>query len=437
MNDPLRILIVTDSFPPGCGGSGWSTWELAAGLGRRGHHVEVVTIEIGRPGGLAAATYEGMPVTVFRAPAPRVPALRNVIKNEWLWGRLDAYLRRRLRAAPVDILHAQHVMSTIPSIRAGAATGTPVVATVRDYWPMCSWSDLIVNPEQPQLCPACTSAMMTRCIRPRAGRAWPLALPLIPYMRANLSTKRRTLARSAAVIAVSHAIAGDLRSRAAELGSTDIVTIPNPIDMRPLDDVHASAATPRAGEYVLYAGKLATNKGVQHLLPAIARAGVALPIVIVGDGPLRGALEQEARQRGLDARFLGWQTRPEVWRWMRHAALVAFPSYGPESLSRVLIEAAALGAPIAAMDTGGTRDILIDRETALLSSDVHGFSRDLALLAADPALRARLGSAARADVRVRFAAPAVVARVDDLYRRVIAAARARSAPRSSGDRGPA
>ncbi len=43
---------------------------------------------------------------------------------------------------------------------------------------------------------------------------------------------------------------------------------------------------------------------------------------------------------------------------MRHATMLAFPSYGPESLSRVLIEAAALGAPIAAMDTGGTRDII-------------------------------------------------------------------------------
>ena len=32
-------------------------------------------------------------------------------------------------------------------------------------------------------------------------------------------------------------------------------------------------------------------------------------------------------------------TRDEVWAWMRHATLLAFPSYGPESLSRVLIEA--------------------------------------------------------------------------------------------------
>ena len=38
-------------------------------------------------------------------------------------------------------------MSTVPSIRAGLASGVPVVATVRDYWPVCYWSDLIYDPE--------------------------------------------------------------------------------------------------------------------------------------------------------------------------------------------------------------------------------------------------------------------------------------------------
>ena len=65
---------------------------------------------------------------------------------------------------------------------------------------------------------------------------------------------------------------------------------------------------------------------------------------------------------------------------MRHATMLAFPSYGPESLSRVLLEAAALGVPIAAMDTGGTRDILHPGTTGLLSSDVEGFARDLAAM---------------------------------------------------------
>jgi glycosyltransferase involved in cell wall biosynthesis len=417
---PLRVLIVTDSFPPGCGGSGWSTWELATGLQARGHAVHVIKIEIGRPAGVQDIAVEGLPVTIFRQPAPSTPALRNVSKNERLWRQLGRYLATRLARAPVDIVHAQHVMSTVPSIRAGTVAGVPVIATVRDYWPVCYWSDLIYDPGQPRLCDACTPGMMTRCIRPRAGGAWPLALPLIPYMRANLATKRTTLARASAVIAVSSAIARDLRARAPGLRPDLVHQIPNPFDMKAIEHVETSAASsPLEGPYVLYAGKLATNKGVQFLPDALARAGITWPVVVVGDGPLRSTLETEARQHGLHLRVVGWQPRDEVWRWMRHAAIVAFPSYGPESLSRVLIEAAALGAPIAAMDTGGTRDILTAGATGLLSEDVAGFSRDLARLAGDAALRTEIAAAARRDVRARFAAPLVVERIEQVYRAVI------------------
>jgi spore coat protein SA len=104
---------------------------------------------------------------------------------------------------------------------------------------------------------------------------------------------------------------------------------------------------------------------------------------------------------------------------MRHAALLAFPSYGPESLSRVLIEAAALGVPIAAMETGGTRDILHAGTTGLLSSDPRAFAQDLARLAADERLRASLAAAARSDVRVRFASTAVVEQVEQVYRSLL------------------
>jgi glycosyltransferase involved in cell wall biosynthesis len=238
-------------------------------------------------------------------------------------------------------------------------------------------------------------------------------------MRRNLRTKRTTLARADAVIAVSHAIAADLRARAPELADTPLYTIPNPVDLGPLDDAYAAAPRPMAEAYVLYAGKLATNKGVQFLPAALQRANVTLPLVVAGDGPLRASLEADARARGLSVRVLGWINRSETLAWMRHATLLAFPSYGPESLSRVLLEACALGVPIAAMDTGGTRDIIRPGETGLLSSTTEDFARDLARLSADEALRHRLGAAARDDVRHRFAAASVVERVEQVYRSLL------------------
>ncbi len=417
MSVPLRVLIVTDSFPPLCGGSGWSTWELVRGLGARGHHVEVVKIEIARTSGTFDSTYEGVRVTTFQKSAPQLPVVRNVIKNERLWAQLSArLLSQRLADASFDIVHAQHVQSTVPAIRAGLAAGVPVVATVRDYWPVCYWSDLIFDPKSPTLCPACSVQMMTQCVLPRAGAASVAAWSVIPYMRANLRTKRRTLAKAGAVIAVSSVLARDLVARAPELAETPLFTIPNPVDMAALDAAALASPRPLAEPYVLYAGKLATNKGVQFLMPAMAASGVRWPLVVVGDGPLREQIEREARAHQLDVRIVGWRDRPEVLGWMRHAAMLAFPSYGPESLSRVLIEAAGLGVPIAAMDTGGTRDIIEPGVSGLLSASPDAFARDLARLASDDRLRKALGAAARTEAHHRFATASVVERVEQVYR---------------------
>src|SRR5262249_43144435 len=140
---------------------------------------------------------------------------------------LASWLRPFIHEQAIDIVHAQHVLSTPASIRAvkgpverglernaaEAAQRVPVVCTVRDYWPVCYWSDLIHDFHALTLCPACSAGMMTRCVRPRAGALWPAALPLIPYMRHNLRWKRETLSQADAVIAVSSTIARDLRDR--------------------------------------------------------------------------------------------------------------------------------------------------------------------------------------------------------------------------------
>jgi glycosyltransferase involved in cell wall biosynthesis len=100
---------------------------------------------------------------------------------------------------------------------------------------------------------------------------------------------------------------------------------------------------------------------------------------------------------------------------MGHASMLIFPSRGPESLSRVLIEASALGVPIAAMRTGGTPDIVVDEQTGLLSATPEELAEDIRRLRGDAELRARLGSAARLHAEDRFDAPAVVERVERLY----------------------
>jgi glycosyltransferase involved in cell wall biosynthesis len=390
-------------------------------LRARGHHVVIVQPVPGAAAGVRERGYDDFRVVEVGVAAPDVPYVRNYFKNERLYPVLGDVLARMIAAERFDVVHGQHVMTCLPSIDAARRSGVPAVCTVRDYWPVCYWSDLLYTRNGAALCPECSAAMMTRCIRPRGGVLWPAALPMIPYMRANLARKRHGLARADAIVAVSSRIAADIRARAPELASTRIEIIPNPVDVVELRASAAATTAPLAGPYALYLGKLAPNKGTSYLVDAVERAQLDWPLVIVGDGPDRAALESRARQSNRDIRFVGWADRARTVAWLAHASMLIFPSRGPESLSRVLLEASALGLPIAAMNTGGTPDIVAHGETGLLSSTPDALADDVRRLRDDEALRRRLGDAARLRVERLFDAPAVVERIEALYRGLCAA----------------
>jgi glycosyltransferase involved in cell wall biosynthesis len=417
----MRILIATDAFPPNAGGSGWSTYELARGLRMRGHHVGLVrTYSETDP---RPEAYDGFAVDGFPAFAPPVPFLRNYVRNERLYQRLGRYLARVIKDENIDLVHGQHVLTGPASIIAARIAGVPSVCTVRDYWPICYWGDILANPGSGALCPGCSASAMTRCLRPRTGVAWPATLPLIPYMRGNLRRKQASLADADVVVAVSGYVAEALRKREPQLGRARIEVIPNGVDIASIRADSGMSSRPMSERYALFAGKLAKNKGAHMLVDIVERARLDLPLVVVGDGPERGFLEQAARAARRDIRFVGWQDRRVVFRWLRHADVLLFPSIWPEPLSRVLIEASALGVPIAAIESGGTADIVEDGETGLLSTSATGLADAVARLASDGELRARLGRAAAHRAATHFDMAVVIGRMEALYQKVIAARR--------------
>jgi glycogen(starch) synthase len=416
----MKILLATDSFPPICGGSGWSTFELARGLRARGHDLIIVQPRPTTPSGTREIAIDGFRVIEFGASAPALPYVRNYFKNERLYARLGEFLAALVRSEKVDLAHGQHVLTCLPVVQAARRAGIPAVCTVRDYWPVCYWSDLIHTREGLDLCPGCSAAMMTRCIQPRAGMLWPLAVPMIPYMRANLFRKRSGLAGADAVIAVSSSIAVDLRARAPELATTRMEVIPNAVNVADLRARVTGAPRPLPGPYVLYVGKLAPNKGTSYLVPIVERAELDWPLVVAGDGPERAGIADAAARSGRDIRLMGWLDQDALASWLGHAAILLFPSRGPESLSRVLIEASALGVPIAAMNTGGTPDIVTDEESGLLSDTPDELAVDLRRLRDDGVLRRRLGETARDRIEAKFDSSVVLERVNRLYHDLVA-----------------
>lgn len=414
----MRILIATDAFPPASGGSGWSTYELARGLRARGHQIVVVQPYSERDP--APQSYDGFAVEGFPAFAPRVPFVRNYVRNERLYARLSRFLEGVIKRDRIDLIHAQHVLTGPAAVIAAKRARIRSVCTLRDYWPLCYWSDLVDDPVVGSVCPGCSSSAMIRCLRPRTGAAWPFTWPVIPYMQSNLRMKRKHLAGADILVSVSRFMAAVVRARAPELAGARIETVPNALDLQAVQAAVEGSPRPMAEPYALFVGKLAKNKGASVLVETVRRARLEMPVVVIGDGPERAAVERDAAAAGCRIKVLGWLDRTEVFRWMTHATLLIFPSTWPEPLSRVLIEASALSVPIAAMDTGGTPDIVIDEETGLLSSTVDELAADVVRLARDPSLRTRLGGGARRRAESHFDARVVITRMEALYRDALA-----------------
>jgi glycosyltransferase involved in cell wall biosynthesis len=171
--------------------------------------------------------------------------------------------------------------------------------------------------------------------------------------------------------------------------------------------------------FLLFAGKLDANKGPQLLPQALAEAGVGLPLVVAGDGPLRAKLAAEAHSLGLDFRFCDWLDNDAVLLLMSRARALMFPSAWQEPLSRVLLEGCASGAAIVALDTGGTHDILVHGESGWLVESRVEFAHGIKEVLADEHLAARLRSGARRRAEGVFSAPVVSAQVEALYYRLL------------------
>jgi glycosyltransferase involved in cell wall biosynthesis len=118
---------------------------------------------------------------------------------------------------------------------------------------------------------------------------------------------------------------------------------------------------------LVYVGRLEPDKGVLALAEAARRTGV--PLTLVGDGPLRPALEA----MGGDITITGWTERDRIGAHVATARALVMPSRHPEPFALVIAEAAASGLPVLVSDT------------ALMSAEVVQHGLGFAFDPADPA----------------------------------------------------
>ncbi len=408
----MNLALVTDVFPPNSGGSGWSTFYLARALQQRGHQVQIVMPRESKQPGIPTRDYEGLPVTEYHYQAAKLPFVRNYTRNERLYPAFAKFLTGFFKEHKIELVHGQHYLTIPPSVQAARQTGIPSVATVRDYWPVCYWTTLLSGDK---VCPGCSELNRLVSLYRNQGPAGIIAAPASLYMGANLKLKQKWLAQADRTLAVSGYIADKLKPFVPR---ERLEVLPNFVDLDRLEQIVAEPpATPGTDQpYLLFVGKFEENKGARLLLDVLRQARPSLPTLAVGDGSLRGELEQAARE-GLNLRVLDWAKNEEVLRLMKHAEALLFPSLWPEPLSRVLLEAIGVGSLVVAMETGGTPDIIQHDHNGLLAQDAAGMARQLAgiLAPGQETSRERLKTAARQTARNNFSRQVVVERVENLY----------------------
>ncbi|MFG3163247.1 glycosyltransferase family 4 protein [Streptomyces sp. NPDC048232] len=371
----MRVVIVTESFPPDVNGVAHCALQTARHLVDRGHAC-VVVAPATAAGHAADASAPCPLVRVPSLPLPGYPQVRVALPS------------RRVAAAiaehRADVVHlASPFVLGVRGMAAAARLGVPAVAVYQ--------TDL-------------------------AGYAR-------TYMGAGEAAAWRRIrsvhAAADLTLAPSGAALRDLRAHGVPrvgLWPRGVVTVRFRPDRR--DGELRRGLAPNGELIVGYVGRLAPEKQVELLSGVCALEGVRL--VVVGDGPSRPGLEQALP----GAVFLGRRTGEELARVF--ASLDVFVHTGPfETFCQTVQEAMASGVPVVAPAAGGPLDLVAHGSTGLLvpPRDAAAVRDAVWSLSADPALRAAYGAAGRAKVEGRTWA-AVGDRLIGHYRDVLASRKA-------------
>ena len=227
----------------------------------------------------------------------------------------------------------------------------------------------------------------------------------------------RALARvTDAIVVLSPLQRNEIHGRYRIGRAEQFVIIPLGLDLAPYDkpvDVE-----PHQGFVVAIVGRLTEVKDHDFFLCAFAAWNRPDAVAhIIGDGHLRAALEQTARDLGIAdrVRFLGTRDDPEVF--YREADLVVLTSKN-EGTPLTILEAMAAGVPVLSTSVGGVPDLLADNRGLMAPHDVPQFAAAMDRLAGDPSLRARMAEAGRAFVREHYATERLIRDVRALYARL-------------------
>jgi len=383
----MKVLFLTHSFPRREGDAAGS-FVLRLAVALRAEDVEVQVVAPAAPGLPSSDNIEGIAVERFRYAPRRFEQLAYTgnmardVASSWsarlaLVGFLGSDFVHAVRArrsfAP-DVIHAHWWFpSGVVGTWLGSLAHVPVVTTLHG-------TDV------------------------RLARTVGVAKPLFNHV----------LKHSAAVTTVSRWLQEETESLAP---GHDPIVAPMPVATEMFSPDGARDAT-----RLLFVGRLNAQKGIEHLLRAVAGMKTQAELDVVGEGPNREALERLAGELGISSRvrWLGQLSQPQLPAMYQRAAAVVVPSVD-EGLGLVAVEALLCEAPVVAFDSGGLRDVIQHEKTGLLVEPADHVALASALddLLGRNGGGADLGRAGRLYALSTFAPESAARRYSDIYRQVL------------------
>jgi glycosyltransferase involved in cell wall biosynthesis len=421
----MRILLLSQFYPPVIGGEERHVRNLGAALAQRGHDVSVGTL-----------MHAGSPETEMDG-AVRVHRLRGTLQR--LSGlhtdserrhappfpdpELALALKRLVAQERPDIVHAHNwIYASFLPVK--ALSGARLVVTLHDYGLVCAKKNFMHLGTH-----VCSGPALVKCLPCAAGHYGAVKATATTFGNwASSFAARHVVDR---FIPVSHAVA---RHTGLTRGGATYEVIPNfvPDDVEALGLEDLCLRELPGDGFILFVGDMMRLKGVDVLLRAYAGLERAPPLVLIG----RRVADTPTEFPPNVYVFSTWPHSAIMHAW-RRSLFGVLPSVGPEACATVIMEAMASGKAVVATDIGGMPDLVDPGETGLLvpPGDAQALAHAMQRLLKDRALLARLEATSLATVG-RLKAGAVVTRIEQVYREVLRPAASRApvpAHRGSGE----
>jgi glycosyltransferase involved in cell wall biosynthesis len=176
------------------------------------------------------------------------------------------------------------------------------------------------------------------------------------------------------------------------------------------------------GKYALFVGRLSPEKGPDTLISAWAKRMSSLPLVIVGDGPLRQTLEAQVAFQGLtNIMFRGWLSREQTLATMKEAVFLITPSVWYEGFPMTIAESFACGTPVIGSRLGAIEEIVEDQRTGLhfTPGDAEDLAEKVEWACSHQARLDEMRRSARNEYESRYSAEKNYGRLMEIYDRTM------------------